>query len=83
MTVKEYTVEQYMLDGELERYIHEPTQPKFDRTAKLARQFLKVQGREEPNNLLQFVTAVKSLEQLWEGESKCRQKTETSLSLNS
>ena len=67
--IKEYTVEQYMLDGELEKYITSPTKPRFDTTAKLARHFLKVKG-ENPYDLLQFVTAVRSLEQLYEEEHK-------------
>ncbi len=66
---KDYTVEQYMLDAELERYVTEPQQPRFDRTAKLARQYLKVKG-ENPHDLLQFVTAVKALEQLYTDEHK-------------
>ena len=65
----EYTAEQYLLDIELERYITEPQRPRFDRTAKLARQFLKVQGGN-PTDLLQFVTAVKSLEKLYNENKK-------------
>lgn len=67
--VKEYTAEQYMFDAELENYISQPTRPTFNLTAKLARQFLKVRGKN-PHDLLQFVTAVKSLEQLYNDEHR-------------
>ena len=60
----EYTVEQYMFDAELENYIRQSKRPSFNETARLARQFLKIKG-ENPNDLLQFVTSVKSLEQLY------------------
>lgn len=65
--VKEYTAGQYMLDVELENYISQALKPRFESTAKLARQFLKIQGKN-PNDLLQFVTAVKALEQLYDDE---------------
>ena len=59
-----YTVEQYDLDIELERYVTAPVKPRFEATSKLARQFLKVKG-ENPYDLLQWMTAVKTLEQLY------------------
>lgn len=62
--MKTYTMEQYDLDIELERYVAMPVKPRFEATSKLAGHFLKVKGLNS-NDLLQWMTAVKSLEQLW------------------
>ena len=61
------TVKQWDFEIDLEKYVKQPGIPRFNETAKLARRFLELKGY--PSNLLQFVTAVRSLEQLHkEGE---------------
>ena len=61
--------EKYQVAIELEQYVAEPELPRFETTAKLARRWLKAQGKPS-HNLLYFVTAVKALEQLWNDEHK-------------
>jgi hypothetical protein len=76
-TEMKYTTEQYMVGIELENYVAEAERPQFDRTAKLARQWLKAQGINS-SNLLHFVTAVKSLEKLWDDEHITKKPAEFS-----